>query len=321
MKTRYISNAVGLTSGIILLILVSCSRKSTQQLTLDYYIDQWTDETEEFYNNLVGIENCKSSQTLQVNIKLLTESEAPALTSDFEHVLPSTITDLDSSSILRIDKSSTSMAQLLSDIRTEVCKKSHLDIVYKTSSDDKTLPIDQIPTLNPVILDELAIATFWKFAEGQNLLANEKNSKITDHLIDNMMRLFVSDEIVVEIQNRQDLHITSMDVKKYLHRMTKLNRYDGIEISWNNDLKMMQPWDSKPGTELQESQSFITGQQKFFGFKKGQILYSDSVDKTIDLHARLVEKVDITGNITLEWEVLLGDIRIADRPTHIHTSV
>ena len=168
---------------------------------------------------------------------------------------------------------------------------------------------DQIPIFNEEKLYELAFDTFGKFAEAQNLLANEKNNNITDELITNTLRLFHSERSIVQIQNGSSAKIIELTIPEYLSRMHRLNQYDQIHYQWNDDIKILTPWHDN-GVELSNQKSTLMGKQRFTGYRKNMILYSDMVHKSIELHADLTETIDIMGNSVLEWQVLIGDIRI-----------
>ena len=168
---------------------------------------------------------------------------------------------------------------------------------------------DQIPTFDEEKLYELAYETFGKFAEAQNLLANEKNANITDELIKNTLRLFHSHQSIVQIQNSSASTLIELTIPEYLSRMLRLSQYDQIHYQWDDDIKIKTPWHDNGG-ELSNQKSTLSGQQRFTGYRKNMILYSDTVNKSIELHADLTESIDIMGNAVLQWQVLIGDIKI-----------
>lgn len=193
--------------------------------------------------------------------------------------------------------------------------ENQIVVFYNYSSDNLMKPLEEsgtpsVPKFDASQMDILAAETFYKLAEAQNLLANEQNVNIADEIISNTLRIFYSAQNTVQIKNLHQQSTIELPVKDYLHRLYNLKQYDSVNVTWNDDLKILKTWEID-NTEIPKSTNYMSGRQKFTGYKKNIALYTDTVDKTIELHAKLVENIDITGNVVLEWKVFLGDINIS----------
>lgn len=186
----------------------------------------------------------------------------------------------------------------------------------KCYGDLKEISCDQsIPTFKRELLTEKAFEIFYQFAEAQELIANDKNSKIGNDLIDNTLRLFDTENNKVEILNIGTNEPIQFSTRAYLRRM--LDRpFDRIGIEWNQDWTVVDDW-TDAGEEIPQSEMTARGRQVFKGYRKNLIAYSDAIDKNVNFQAKLVESIDDNGNEILEWKVFIGDITIASNPTSL----
>ncbi len=176
----------------------------------------------------------------------------------------------------------------------------------------------QTPIFEDEMLYELAHDKFWKFVDAQNLIANEQNKAIVSSLIQNALDLFIERGAQIEIQNKSQASPISLSPRAYFERLANLDRYEGIELTWDQNLSVVSPWQDI-STELPKKIAKIKGNQRFTGYKKSTILYSDQIEKQVELHAEMVESIDLTGKKNIEWQVLLGSIRTSSTPQSVNT--
>jgi len=172
-----------------------------------------------------------------------------------------------------------------------------------------------IPVFKKELLTERAFEVFYQFAEAQELIANDKNSRIANDLVDNTLRLFDNENRKVEILNLGTEKPIRFTTRQYLKRL--MNRpFDKIVIEWNRDWTVVDDW-TDAEEEIPQSEMTATGKQVFKGYRKNLTAYSDAIDKNVNFQAKLVETIDSSGNEVLEWKVFIGDITIASDPTSI----
>lgn len=129
-------------------------------------------------------------------------------------------------------------------------------------------------------------------------------SENVDNAIEQAIKLFISEESVVEVSNVNSNSKVRFPIRTYLTRL-KLLPYDRIEITWS-DVSYVS--DLKPGDDG-KYYGIITMQQKFSGFMEGNIVYEDVTQKNITVEVDLYDKV-IDGETKKLWEVFLSEIGV-----------
>lgn len=319
----------------VLFIICGCTVYNGDQVNITLYTSVDHDDITQFYNDLhnpYAFYTCDQSKTRQVNVVLgsdvqlversniISRENKESQVSNMDYLFA--LNSISAAEKVKITgdhkKYFSDENSLLSSLSELICNGEEINnvLIYfnyepQTKSTDSTEKYNiQVPQFDPSLLDVMAAETFYKFTEVQNLLANEKNTNLTDEIISNALRIFVSDQASVEIQNKSHGTPITLSIRDYLHRLYGLNQYDRVHIAWNHDIKMTESWQLSR-SEIPASYNIISGRQTFKGYKKNMVLYSDEVDKTIELHALLVENIDMTGNLVLEWKVFLGDIKVS----------
>lgn len=133
-----------------------------------------------------------------------------------------------------------------------------------------------------------------------------KDNEIKLEATDLAVKLFVSEDNIVEVSNKNRVDVTGYKIRDYLNKLRVLP-FTKIKITYF-DIQYIS--DFKKGTDG-KYYGVITFFQKFEGFLEGKPVYSDVTQKNIEV---VIDKVTtIYGSKTVErWDVLLGNISVVE---------
>jgi hypothetical protein len=126
-----------------------------------------------------------------------------------------------------------------------------------------------------------------------------------NRVIDRTLELFVEDaQIGVSSLYREEIKYYS--VRKYLERLMALN-YDKVTIKWY-DIQYISDLELQPDGRYV---GVITIYQRFEGTSDDGLVYKDTTKKDITVYVER-KQTQISGRLIDFWDVLLGDIRVAE---------
>ncbi len=126
-----------------------------------------------------------------------------------------------------------------------------------------------------------------------------------NRVIDRTLELFVEDaEMGVSSLYREEIKYYS--VRKYLERLMALN-YDKVDIKWYN-IQYISDLELQPDGRYV---GVITIYQRFEGTTDDGLVYKDTTKKDITVYVER-KQTQIGGKLIGFWDVLLGDIRVAE---------
>lgn len=126
-----------------------------------------------------------------------------------------------------------------------------------------------------------------------------------NRVIERTLELFVDDaQMGVSSLYREE--IKYYPVRKYLERLMALN-YDKINIKWY-DIQYISDLELQPDGRYV---GVITIYQRFEGTTDDGMVYKDTTKKDITVYVEK-KQTQISGRLIDFWDVLLGDIRVAE---------
>lgn len=126
-----------------------------------------------------------------------------------------------------------------------------------------------------------------------------------NRVIERTLELFVDDaQMGVSSLYREE--IKYYPVRKYLERLMALN-YDKINIQWY-DIQYISDLELQPDGRYV---GVITIYQRFEGTTDDGMVYKDTTKKDITVYVEK-KQTQISGRLIDFWDVLLGDIRVAE---------
>lgn len=126
-----------------------------------------------------------------------------------------------------------------------------------------------------------------------------------NRVIERTLELFVEDaQMGVSSLYREE--IKYYPVRKYLERLMALN-YDKINIKWY-DIQYISDLELQPDGRYV---GVITIYQRFEGTTDDGMVYKDTTKKDITVYVEK-KQTQISGRLIDFWDVLLGDIRVAE---------
>lgn len=126
-----------------------------------------------------------------------------------------------------------------------------------------------------------------------------------NRVINRTLELFAP-ESQIGVSSLHSSDIKYYNVRTYLNRLMALN-YDKVNISWYN-IQYISDLEQQPdGTFV----GVITIYQRFEGSNGDKLAYVDTTKKDITIYVKRKE-TQIGGRIIGFWDVLLGDIRVAE---------
>lgn len=122
--------------------------------------------------------------------------------------------------------------------------------------------------------------------------------------IDLACALFVNEESIIEVSNLNAQEKRQFKIRDYFKRL-KLLKYDKTEVEWT-DIQYVSELRLAPDGFYH---GIITIQQKFSGYKDGQLIYGDMTRKNLEVVLKTYTKFQDGKAIKL-WDVFLGDVGV-----------
>lgn len=155
-------------------------------------------------------------------------------------------------------------------------------------------------------IDSLAMEKVKDLSKYISIIGSKETSfSEANRVIDRTLELFApNSQIGVSSLYVKDIKYYS--VRKYLNRLMALN-YDQVNIKWYN-IQYISDLEPQPdGTYV----GVITIYQRFEGRQGDDLTYVDTTKKDITVYVKRKE-TQIGGRTIGFWDVLLGDIRVAE---------
>lgn len=165
---------------------------------------------------------------------------------------------------------------------------------------------DDITPERKEAIDSLAMEKVKDLSKYISIIGSKETSfSEANRVIDRTLELFApNSQIGVSSLYRKDIKYYT--IRKYLNRLMALN-YDQVTISWYN-IQYISDLEPQPdGTYV----GVITIYQRFEGKKGDDLTYVDTTKKDITVYVKRKE-TQIGGRTVGFWDVLLGDIRVAE---------
>ena len=126
-----------------------------------------------------------------------------------------------------------------------------------------------------------------------------------NRVIDRTLELFMEDA-QMGVSSLYSEEIKYYPIRKYLERLMALN-YDKINIKWYN-IQYISDLELQPDGRYV---GVITIFQRFEGTMEDGMVYKDTTKKDITVYVEK-KQTQISGRLIDFWDVLLGDIRVAE---------
>ncbi len=165
---------------------------------------------------------------------------------------------------------------------------------------------DDISPARKQAIDSLALEKVRDLSKYISIIGNKKTpfSEAT-RVMDRAEELFAPDsEMGVSSLNRKEINYYK--VRKYFERLMALN-YDRVTISWY-DIHYISDLERQPDGRYV---GVVTIYQRFEGSSDDGLKYKDTTKKDITIYVEK-KKTQIQGRTIEFWDVLLGDIRVAE---------
>lgn len=171
------------------------------------------------------------------------------------------------------------------------------------------LAFGQAPEISPErkqAIDSLAMEKVRDFTRYVSLVGSKETSgSEAKRIIDRALELFAEDaKIGVSSLNRKKINYYT--IEKYLRRLNALN-YSSVEIEFFN-IQYISDLERQPDGKYV---GVITIYQKFTGKTEDGLVYQDVTKKDITVYVER-KTTQIAGRKIGFWDVLLGDIRVAE---------
>jgi hypothetical protein len=155
---------------------------------------------------------------------------------------------------------------------------------------------------------EKAMQRVKDFSGYLNNITDKKLSNIQrEEAINQAVKLFLPDAMV-EVTSLNSPIVRKYAVRTYLNRL-KVLPYGKTTIEWNEVKYVSEPKQEADGNYY----GIVRGVQTFIGYGSGKtandVVYSDITEKNIRTKFEAYEKIR-NGQITAEWQILLGNIGI-----------
>jgi len=155
-------------------------------------------------------------------------------------------------------------------------------------------------------IDSLAMEKVKDLSKYISIIGNKETSfSEANRVIDRTLELFAPNS-QIGVSSLYIKEIKYYSIRKYLNRLMALN-YDQVTISWYN-IQYISDLEPQPdGTYV----GVITIYQRFEGKKGDDLTYVDTTKKDITVYVKRKE-TQIGGRTIGFWDVMLGDIRVAE---------
>ena len=165
---------------------------------------------------------------------------------------------------------------------------------------------DEISPERKQAIDSLALEKVKDLSKYISIIGNKETSfSEANRVIERALELFIeSSQIGVSSLYRNE--VKYYPIRKYLNRLMALN-YDRVNIKWYN-IQYISDLERQPdGTYV----GVITIYQRFEGIKGDNLKYVDTTKKDITVYVKR-KQTQIGGRTIGFWDVMLGDIRVAE---------
>ncbi|GAA4835995.1 hypothetical protein [Algivirga pacifica] len=167
----------------------------------------------------------------------------------------------------------------------------------------------QGPTLPPgrkAAIDSLALEKVNDLSKYITKIGDKETSfSEANRVIERALELF-NEEAQIGVSSLNRKKIRYYTVRKYLETLNRLN-YKSVKIQWF-DIQYISDLERQPdGTYV----GVITIYQSFEGTTEDGLTYKDTTKKDITVYVKRKE-IQIDGETIGFWDVLLGDIRVAE---------
>lgn len=165
---------------------------------------------------------------------------------------------------------------------------------------------DQLNPRRKAAVDSLALEKVRDLSKYISIIGNKETAfSEANRVISRALELFAEEsQIGVSSLNRKD--IKYYGVRKYFEHLMALN-YDKVNIEWFN-IEYISDLEKQPDGRYV---GVITIYQRFEGYGKDNLKYVDITKKDITVFVERKE-TQIGGRLIGFWDVLLGDIRVAE---------
>jgi hypothetical protein len=165
---------------------------------------------------------------------------------------------------------------------------------------------DNLSKQRKAAIDSLALEKVRDLSKYISIIGSKETPfSEANRVIERTLELFVDDaQMGVSSLYREE--IKYYPVRKYLERLMALN-YDKINIQWY-DIQYISDLELQPDGRYV---GVITIYQRFEGTTDDGLVYRDTTKKDITVYVEK-KQTQISGRLIDFWDVLLGDIRVAE---------
>jgi hypothetical protein len=165
---------------------------------------------------------------------------------------------------------------------------------------------DNLSKQRKAAIDSLALEKVRDLSKYISIIGSKETPfSEANRVIERTLELFVDDaQMGVSSLYREE--IKYYPIRKYLERLMALN-YDKITIKWY-DIQYISDLELQPDGRYV---GVITIYQRFEGTTDDGMVYKDTTKKDITVYVEK-KQTQISGRLIDFWDVLLGDIRVAE---------
>ena len=165
---------------------------------------------------------------------------------------------------------------------------------------------DNLSKQRKVAIDSLALEKVRDLSKYISIIGSKETPfSEANRVIERTLELFV-EEAQMGVSSIYSEEIKYYPVRKYLERLMALN-YDKINITWYN-IQYISDLELQPDGRYV---GVITIYQRFEGTTEEGMKYIDTTKKDITVYVEK-KQTQISGRLIDFWDVLLGDIRVAE---------
>jgi hypothetical protein len=165
---------------------------------------------------------------------------------------------------------------------------------------------DNLSKQRKMAIDSLALEKVRDLSKYVSIIGSKETPfSEANRVIERTLELF-TDEAQMGVSSLNREEIKYYPVRKYLERLMALN-YDKINITWYN-IEYISDLELQPDGRYV---GVITIYQRFEGTTEEGMKYVDTTKKDITVYVEK-KQTQISGRLIDFWDVLLGDIRVAE---------
>lgn len=165
---------------------------------------------------------------------------------------------------------------------------------------------DNLSKQRKAAIDSLALEKVRDLSKYISIIGSKETPfSEANRVIERTLELFVEDA-QMGVSSIYSEEIKYYPIRKYLERLMALN-YDKITIKWY-DIQYISDLELQPDGRYV---GVITIYQRFEGTMEDGMVYKDTTKKDITVYVQK-KQTQISGRLIDFWDVLLGDIRVAE---------